>query len=193
MSRAIIWCGCWDRSAIPGRIWRPRIRRSPRCLQAAGDVQLQADLSWVEVTSTEIDAPTGTSRTVRRAYKGQGDDFIRVPLRPLDVIRLRPVFSDRDEGRVVVAGQVRYPGIVRHHAGRASVVACSNAPAGSPTKPIPTAPSSRAFPRPSREKEGNERAANELQSAGRRARHVATGEAAAAGAQLLRRSAISRR
>jgi protein involved in polysaccharide export with SLBB domain len=31
-------------------------------------------------------------------------------LRPLDVIRLRPVFSDREEGRVTVSGQVRFPG-----------------------------------------------------------------------------------
>jgi protein involved in polysaccharide export with SLBB domain len=62
------------------------------------------------VTSTEIDPLSGSSRTVRRAYKGQGNDFMRVSLRPLDVIRLRPVFSDRAEGRVVITGQVRYPG-----------------------------------------------------------------------------------
>jgi protein involved in polysaccharide export with SLBB domain len=31
-------------------------------------------------------------------------------LRPLDVVRLRPVFSDREEGQVTVSGQVRYPG-----------------------------------------------------------------------------------
>ena len=31
-------------------------------------------------------------------------------LRPLDVIRVRPVFSDREEGHVTVNGQVRYPG-----------------------------------------------------------------------------------
>lgn len=78
---------------------------------AAGGAQLQADLSWVEVTSTEIDAQTGTSKTARTAYKGTMADLERVSLRPMDSIRVRDVFSDRSSGgNVTVAGQVRYPG-----------------------------------------------------------------------------------
>jgi polysaccharide export outer membrane protein len=78
---------------------------------AAGGAQLQADLSWVEVTSTEIDAQRGTSKTARTAYKGTMADLERVSLRPMDSIRVRDVFSDRSGGgNVTVAGQVRYPG-----------------------------------------------------------------------------------
>jgi protein involved in polysaccharide export with SLBB domain len=78
---------------------------------AAGGVQLQADLSWVEVTSTEIDPLSGTSKTSRTAYKGTMSDLERISLRPLDSIRVRQVFSDRSSGgNVTVAGQVRYPG-----------------------------------------------------------------------------------
>jgi polysaccharide export outer membrane protein len=79
-------------------------------LQFAGGVLRQADLSSVEVTSTQIDVQSGLSRTIRTAYKGEVADFQKVSLRPFDVIRLRPVFSDREDGQVSVAGQVRYPG-----------------------------------------------------------------------------------
>jgi protein involved in polysaccharide export with SLBB domain len=78
---------------------------------AAGGVQLQADLSWVEVTSTEMDPLSGTSKTSRTAYKGNMSDLERVSLRPMDSVRVRQVFSDRSGGgNVTVAGQVRYPG-----------------------------------------------------------------------------------
>jgi polysaccharide export outer membrane protein len=78
---------------------------------AAGGVQLQADLSWVEVTSTQIDPLSGTSKTSRTAYKGSMSDLDRISLRPLDSIRVRGVFTDRSSGgNVTVAGQVRYPG-----------------------------------------------------------------------------------
>ena len=77
---------------------------------AAGGVQLQADLSWVEVTSTDFDPASGTSKTDRTAYKGSMADLERVSLRPRDSIRVRQVFSDRGGGNVTVAGQVHYPG-----------------------------------------------------------------------------------
>ncbi len=80
-------------------------------LQASGGLQLQADLSWVEVTSTEIDASSGTSHTVRNAYKGRsGADFDVVALHPLDTVRVRQVFADRESGTVTIVGQVKYPG-----------------------------------------------------------------------------------
>jgi polysaccharide export outer membrane protein len=79
-------------------------------LDAAGGVQRNADLSWIEVTSTDIDVSTGTSKTVRTAYKGNAGDFEKVSLRPLDSVRVRQVFSDRDSGFITIAGQVRYPG-----------------------------------------------------------------------------------
>jgi protein involved in polysaccharide export with SLBB domain len=80
-------------------------------LGAAGGTALQADLSWVEVTSTDVDALSGTSKTTRNAYKGTMADLERISLRPLDSIRVRQVFTDRSSGgNVTIAGQVRYPG-----------------------------------------------------------------------------------
>src|SRR6185503_17979554 len=46
----------------------------------------------------------------RTSYKGQTGDFQRVSLQPLDVIRLRSVFTDRENGQVSVSGQVKYAG-----------------------------------------------------------------------------------
>jgi len=77
---------------------------------AAGGFQVQADLSSVEVTSTQINAASGTSQTVRKSF-GSGDSEIAgVTLMPLDSVRVRPVFSNRDSGQVVVTGQVKFPG-----------------------------------------------------------------------------------
>jgi protein involved in polysaccharide export with SLBB domain len=79
-------------------------------LEAAGGLQRQADLSGVAVTSTEIDAERGTSRTLRNVYSQKQTDFASVSLRPFDSINVRPVFSDRMGESVTLSGQVRYPG-----------------------------------------------------------------------------------
>ena len=79
-------------------------------IQTAGGLLRQADLTSIEVTSTQVDAQTGTSRTARTNYHGTTGDFQKVSLQPRDVIRLRSVFSDRENGEVSVSGQVRYPG-----------------------------------------------------------------------------------
>jgi protein involved in polysaccharide export with SLBB domain len=147
----------------PGPYLAPGGTTLAEMMQAAGDVQLQADLSWVEVTSTEIDPLAGTSRTVRRAYKGQGADFARVSLRPLDVIRLRPVFSDRDEGRVVIAGQVRYPGSFDITRGERLSSVLDRA-GGMTDEAYPYGAVFTRLSAAISEKEGNARAANELQS-----------------------------
>jgi len=80
-------------------------------LDAAGGLEVQADLSSVEVTSTILDASAGTSRTARNAYSGRDRaDFDKVALHPLDMIRIRQVFADRESGTVTIVGQIRYPG-----------------------------------------------------------------------------------
>lgn len=79
-------------------------------ISVAGGALNQADLSFVEVTSTSVDALAGTSQTNRTGYKGNVVDFEKVSLRALDVVRLRPIFSERDQGQVSITGQVRYPG-----------------------------------------------------------------------------------
>ncbi len=78
---------------------------------AAGGPLRKADLSAIEVTSTNVDQLAGTSRTLRTSYTSNSLELANVSVRSLDVIRLRPVFSDREEGTVTVAGQVRYPGV----------------------------------------------------------------------------------
>lgn len=80
-------------------------------IEAAGGVQQSADLSSIEVTSTAVDQHSGITRTTRSNYAGRDNQTAMVAVQPLDVIRLRPVYSDREEGTVTVAGQVRYPGV----------------------------------------------------------------------------------
>jgi polysaccharide export outer membrane protein len=80
-------------------------------IAAAGGPLRKADLSAIEVTSTNIDQLAGTSRTVRSSYTSNSLELANVNAKSLDVIRLRPVFSDREEGTVTVVGQVRYPGV----------------------------------------------------------------------------------
>jgi polysaccharide biosynthesis/export protein len=80
-------------------------------LDAAGGLEVQADLSSVQVTSTIVDASTGTSKTLRNAYSGRDRaDFDKVALHPQDTIVVRQVFADREDGTVTIAGAVRYPG-----------------------------------------------------------------------------------
>jgi protein involved in polysaccharide export with SLBB domain len=78
-------------------------------LDAAGGVGPQADLSSVEVTSTDIDPFSGAAETNRNVYNS--GSLQTVALKPLDSIRIRRVFSDRDSGTVTVLGQVRFPGV----------------------------------------------------------------------------------
>jgi len=79
-------------------------------LEAAGGLQRQADLSGITVTSTEINAELGTSRTLRNTYARKDTDFGKVLLRPFDSVSVRPVFSDRIGESITINGQVRYPG-----------------------------------------------------------------------------------
>lgn len=130
---------------------------------AAGGVQLQADLSWVEVTSTDLDPLTGTSKTARTAYKGSMADLERVSLRPMDSVRIRQVFTDRSGGNITVAGQVRYPGTF--DITRGERLSSLLARAGGLTEE--SYPYGAVFTRVSAaqsEAEGNNREANELQS-----------------------------
>jgi protein involved in polysaccharide export with SLBB domain len=80
-------------------------------LNAAGGLQLRADLSAITVTSSAIDSQTGASHTVRNLYRGTTmTDFEKVALHPQDTIIVREVYSDRESGTVMVVGAVRYPG-----------------------------------------------------------------------------------
>lgn len=104
----LVWL--FDEVKYPGPYLTARGTSLGEVVQMAGGPLRTADLTAVEVTSTNIDSASGTARTVRTDYKGSVDDFKRVSLQPLDVIRFRPVFSDRQDGRVTIVGEVRYPG-----------------------------------------------------------------------------------
>jgi polysaccharide export outer membrane protein len=80
-------------------------------LNAAGGLQLRADLSAITVTSSEMDTGTGASHTIRNSYRGNSmADFEKVVLQPQDTVIVRQVYSDRESGTVMVVGAVRYPG-----------------------------------------------------------------------------------
>jgi len=104
----LVWL--YDEVKDPGAYFAAQGTNLGELVQMAGGPLRTADLSAVEVTSTTIDVGTGTSRTIRTEYKGTLEDFKRVTLQPLDVVRFRPVFSDRDQGLVTITGEVRYPG-----------------------------------------------------------------------------------
>ncbi len=78
-------------------------------VQAAGGALQNADLSSIEVTSTIYDQAMGLSRTSRTTFSST--EVASISVHPLDVVRIRPVFSDRERGTITIAGQVRYPGV----------------------------------------------------------------------------------
>ncbi len=80
-------------------------------IQNGGGVTQRADLSAVEVTSTEVDQLQGRTQTTRQLLAMNDVTFANTRVRPMDVIRLHPIFSDRDSGTVTVSGQVRFPGV----------------------------------------------------------------------------------
>ncbi len=79
-------------------------------VNAAGGMTPKVDLKAFEITSTEVDNASGTSRTVHKTYDLSTSQMSQVTLRPLDRVRFNAVFSDRDTGDVSVYGQVKYPG-----------------------------------------------------------------------------------
>lgn len=78
-------------------------------VQAAGGALQNADLSSIEVTSTVYDQAMGLSRTSRTTFTST--EVASISVHPLDVVRIRQVFSDRERGTITIAGQVRYPGV----------------------------------------------------------------------------------
>jgi polysaccharide biosynthesis/export protein len=80
-------------------------------IRSAGGLQQDADMSNIEITSTEINRQTGVTRTTRQSLSAVNDSLRLVSIRPMDVVRIRSVYTDRDQGTVTVAGEVRFPGV----------------------------------------------------------------------------------
>jgi protein involved in polysaccharide export with SLBB domain len=77
---------------------------------ALGGLTTIADLTGVEITSTNYDAVGGVAKTSRTSFNLGRDELGRVKVQPGDVVRFRELYSDRGAGQVIVRGQVRFPG-----------------------------------------------------------------------------------
>lgn len=100
-----------DQVQVPGVYAAADGTTVPEIIEAAGGPLAQADLSAIEVTSTDFDRLAGVSHTTRNTYAEASPAFGNVLVQALDVIRLRQVYADRTGETVTVAGQVRYPGV----------------------------------------------------------------------------------
>lgn len=105
----VVWV--LDEVSAPGPYLAASGTTVDEIVRIAGGATQRADLSSVEVTSTALDQANGRSSTSRIAIPAQGTAMASVTLQPLDVIRLRSVYTDREQGTTTVAGEVRFPGI----------------------------------------------------------------------------------
>ncbi|MEI9889080.1 MAG: SLBB domain-containing protein [Rhizomicrobium sp.] len=108
VSDNLVWV--LDQVFLPGPYLAAKGTTIDEIVQAAGGSTQRSDMSSVEVTSTEFDRTTGLSRTTRASYAARDVSLASIQANPSDVIRLRAVYSDREEGTITIAGQVRYPG-----------------------------------------------------------------------------------
>jgi len=109
ISDHLVWV--LDKVRVPGVYAAAEGTTLQEMIEAAGGAMAQADLSSIEVTSTEFDRIAGISHTTRTSYATSSPEFASLEIRPLDIIRLRQVYSDRTGETITVAGQVRYPGV----------------------------------------------------------------------------------
>ena len=130
-------------------------------LKIAGGPLRQADLSSIEVTSTAVDQLRGSTQTARQMYPITAN-LGSVTIHPMDVVRVRGVYVDREQGTVTLAGEVRFPGI--YDITRGERLSSLIERAGGLTEV--SYPYGSIFTRKSAaigEREGNERNAHELQ------------------------------
>lgn len=105
----LVWV--FDEVRVPGAYAAANGTTVNEMIQVAGGAMQVADLSAIEVTSTEFDQRTGASRTSRQTYSVAEPQMATVLVRPFDVIRLQRVYADREVGETVtISGEVRYPG-----------------------------------------------------------------------------------
>ena len=76
----------------------------------AGGVTLDADLSRVEFTRTDVTARTGVGTSTRALADLSGPAGANMVVSPGDIVRLNAVTSDRDAGAVLLAGEFARPG-----------------------------------------------------------------------------------
>lgn len=79
-------------------------------VEAAGGPLKWADMSSVALSRTDVDPATGRSKTQQLTIPITGQNLASIDVRPRDAYRFNPVFTDADQGTVVVQGEVRFPG-----------------------------------------------------------------------------------
>ncbi len=79
-------------------------------VEAAGGPLKWADMSSVGLSRTDVDPATGRSKTQQLTIPIAGQDLASIDVRPRDAYRFNPIFTDADQGSVVVQGEVRFPG-----------------------------------------------------------------------------------
>lgn len=79
-------------------------------VEAAGGPLKWTDMSAVALSRTDVDAATGRAKTQQSTLPVTGQNLASIAVHPRDVFRLNPVYTDVDQGTVVVQGEVRFPG-----------------------------------------------------------------------------------
>ncbi len=94
----------------PGRYFVGPNVELPDLVQAAGGAVNWADASAVEVITTAVDTQTGRAQTVRTSVSKPQGTFASYRVRPQDVFRFNPVYTENDNGTVTLQGEVRNAG-----------------------------------------------------------------------------------
>ena len=76
----------------------------------AGGLTRDVDLRRVEITHFAIDSEKGSAQSKRELLQLSPADLSKIALSPGDIVRFNPVFTDRDNGPVLLSGEFRRPG-----------------------------------------------------------------------------------
>lgn len=94
----------------PGRYFVGPSVSLPDLVLAAGGAANWADTSAVEVISTVVDTETGRAATNRVTLSKASGTYASYIVRPQDVFRFNPVYTQNDNGSVTLQGEVRNSG-----------------------------------------------------------------------------------
>jgi protein involved in polysaccharide export with SLBB domain len=79
-------------------------------VDAAGGPLRWTDMSAVALSRTDADPATGRAKTIQQTIPIAAQRLASIDVRPRDTYRFNPIYTDADQGTVVVQGEVRFPG-----------------------------------------------------------------------------------
>jgi len=79
-------------------------------VEAAGGPLKWTDLSNVSLLRIDVDPATGRSKTKQLTVPITGENLASIDVRLRDTYRFNPVYTDADQGTVMVQGEVHFPG-----------------------------------------------------------------------------------